>query len=162
MTKWRIRHEITRSFMSTKRHRFVCRYLVTSCKIIYTHFLRCNSCTDIYSDEWKIISTRMPSHNVLRSFICRYASIKVTNTSFIRWLNKEKIAHPYNRIMCSKKKNEVSIHENTWRKSKWILHSKTNPCNKAIHCIFTNSSYSRTCKLGRQYYKKEFRKWREE
>lgn len=38
---------------------------------------------------------------------------EVTKVSFNRWMNKQIVAYPYNRILRSDKKNEISSHRKT-------------------------------------------------
>ena len=54
--------------------------------------------------------------------------LEVSKISFKSRMDKQSVAYPYDKILFSKKKkrerNEVSRHENTWRKHKSILLSE--------------------------------------
>ena len=66
-------------------------------------------------------------------------NVEATNlcVSVGRWIKKKTVVHPDNGILFStKKRNELSSHEKTWWKLKFILLSERSQSAKTVYCVF--------------------------
>ena len=95
-----------------------------------------SNCTPWYL--WKRVENLCPHGNlytdVHSKFIHNCQNLKSTKKSFSRWMDKLWYMQTikYYSVL---KRNELSSHENTWRKVKCILLSERSQSEKATHCM---------------------------
>lgn len=80
---------------------------------------------------------------VLFIFAPNWNQLKCPSTG--EWIKK--LVHPYNWILFSKKRNELSSHKNTWENLKCILVRKINESEKATYYVIPMTLQSVKSKL---------------
>ena len=80
--------------------------------------------------------------DVFSSFINNWQDLEAIKMSFSSWIDKLWQYLQTTEYYSVLKRNELSSHENTWRKIKYILLSGRNQSEKASHCLISTIWHS--------------------
>ena len=82
------------------------------------------------------IHTKNLHTDVYNSLICNCQNLKASRMSFSKWMDKQTLIHPNNRLSSStKKKWTINFpHGKAWRNRKCILLGERNQSEKAAYC----------------------------
>ena len=106
--------------------------------------IRSSNCTPWYLPKWaeNLCPHRKLHKDIYSSFIHNCQNLEATNMSFSSWMDKLWHVHTM-QYYSIQKRNELSSHEKTWRKLKWILLSERSQSEKAMHSMIPIIRHSR-------------------
>lgn len=71
---------------------------------------RLSKLSDNYSNEFKCIMEQKPAHKPFQQFYSSCQNMEAATMSFNRWMDKQTMVHPYNKML--------------YKENKWIIKPK--------------------------------------